>query len=277
MFIKDFIPYDLGFWQWAALCVSAVLIGLSKTGVNGASAAIIPVLALIFGAKESTGVMLPMLCFADILAVAYYRRSGEWKHILRLLPWAIAGFAAALFVDSLVPAGQFKILLGICILSGLAVMLWNDLRPKFLRAAPHPAGNVNSETGPEEKESPRRRFGFVTQAFFGVAGGFSTMIANAAGPVMSVYLLTMRLPKTSFVGTAAWFFMIINYLKMPLQILVWHNITLSGLKLGLVLSPVIVAGAALGVFLVKKVSESHYRVLVYIMTIISTALLFVQF
>jgi uncharacterized membrane protein YfcA len=273
----DFIPYDFGFWQWLGLFFSALCIGLSKAGFTGATSVMVPILALIFGAKESTGIVLPMLCFADLLAVIYYRRSAEWKFILRLLPWALAGFALALFVDSLVPARGFKILIGICVLSGLAVMLWGDWRAKFARrpqqTGPQQAQSAQVQAG--EDQSKKARFGrFFTQAFFGITGGFSTMIGNAAGPVMSVFLLSMRLPKASFAGTAAWFFLIVNYLKIPVQILAWHNITLSGLKLDALMIPAIVLGAVLGFFLVKKISEVHYRILVYILTVVSTVLLF---
>jgi uncharacterized membrane protein YfcA len=268
MNIQDFITYDLTLWQWAALGFSGVCIGISKTGINGAITVMIPILARIFGAKESTGVVLPMLCFADLLAVIFYRRNAEWKYILRLLPWALGGFVCALFADSLVPAKHFKILIGICILGGLAVMLWNDHQSKK-------AGGKTEVPLQERGDKKNHVRGLLSQSIFGIAGGFSTMIGNAAGPVMSVFLLSMRLPKTNFVGTAAWFFMIINYLKIPVQIFAWHNITFSGLKLGVLLTPCIILGAVLGFLLVKKTSEAHYRRLVYIMTLISTALLFI--
>jgi uncharacterized membrane protein YfcA len=212
----------------------------------------IPLLALVFGAKESTGVVLPMLCFADLVAVIYYRRAAEWKYIARLLPWALAGFGLALVVDRMVPARGFKALIGVCIFAGLAVMFWNDRRGK-------------------DAAIPTA---WWFSAIFGIMGGFSTMIGNAAGPIMSVFLLSVRLKKTSFVGTAAWFFMIINYLKIPLQHFVWHNITLQGLLFDITLIPVILIGTALGVLIVKKVSEARYRTIVYIMTIVSATLLF---
>jgi uncharacterized membrane protein YfcA len=143
----------------------------------------VPIFALIFGGKESTGIVLPMLCFADLLAVIYYRRAAQWKYIAALLPWALAGFGLAILIDSIVPARAFKILIGICIFFGLAIMFWNDIRGKN---APLP----NT---------------WWFSAIFGIIGGFSTMIGNAAGPIMAVFLLSMRLPKESFVGTAAWF------------------------------------------------------------------------
>ncbi|GHV70513.1 anion permease [Spirochaetia bacterium] len=252
MNLSQFFPYNLASWQWAAVIFSGLCVGLSKTGLNGIITVMIPVLALIFGAKESTGVLLPMLCFADLLAVAWYRRNAEWKYIIRLLPWALAGFALALLIDRLVPAKGFKFLIGFCIFIGLGVMFWNDRRGK-------------------DAALPSK---WWISAIFGILGGFSTMIGNAAGPIMSVFLLSVRLPKTTFVGTAAWFFMIINFLKIPLQVFFWHNITVESLLFDLTMIPVILAGAVLGILLVKNVSEKIYRILVYVMTIVSAGLLF---
>ena len=248
-FIKDFQPWEIG-----AVIVTGLFIGIGKTGLNGIMAVMVPIMAIIFGAKESTGILLPMLCFADILAVIWYRRNAQWKHIIRLMPWAFCGLILALFVDQFISARGFKFTIGFCIFTGLGVMLFNDLKK-----------NTKTPTG------------WWFSAVFGLMGGFSTMIGNAAGPIMSVFLLSMRLPKENFVGTSAWFFLIINYTKIPLQIFFWKNITTEGLLFNVCMIPLILAGAALGIFFVKKVSEKIYRVLIYIMTIISAALLFVNF
>jgi uncharacterized membrane protein YfcA len=101
------------------------------------------------------------------------------------------------------------------------------------------------------------------------------MIGNAAGPILSVFLLSVRLPKKTFVGTAAWFFMIINYLKIPLQILFWHNISSQSLLFDLSLVPFIIIGSILGIMLVKKASDAFYRKIVFVMTIVSASLLFI--
>jgi uncharacterized membrane protein YfcA len=252
--ISALTGFTLSPWQLGAVVFAALCIGLSKTGMAGITTVIIPVMAVIFGAKESTGVILPMLCFGDILAVIWYRRNAAWKHIIRLLPWAAAGFALALAVDRFVPGRLFKILIAICILGGLVVMVWNDRRKKGVKQAPA---------------------SWWFAAIFGIMGGFSTMIGNAAGPVMSVFLLSMQLPKESFVGTGAWFYLLVNLFKLPIQHFVWHNITAGGLILDAMMIPVIVLGAVLGVLLVKKISEKYYRALIYALTILSAALLFV--
>jgi len=227
-------------------------IGISKTGVNGLGMLVVPIFALIFGARSSTGILLPMLCCADLFAVAYYRRSAEWKYIIRLLPWALTGFALALLTDHWIPDKSFKILIGACILAGLAVMLWNEFR----------------KTGAAVPSA------WWFAALFGVMGGFSTMIGNAAGPVMAVFLLSMRLPKHSFVGTSAWFFMVVNLLKLPLQYFVWDNISGETLLFDLAMLPFIAAGAWMGILFVKRISEKNYRIVVYVLTFSSSLMLF---
>ena len=83
-----------------------------------------------FGAKPSTGLILPILCLADLMAVWYYRRIAEWQYVLKLLPSALVGFAVALFVDKLVPPTEFKHLMGSCLLVVLLVMFWSDWKGK---------------------------------------------------------------------------------------------------------------------------------------------------
>ncbi|GHV61810.1 UPF0721 transmembrane protein [Spirochaetia bacterium] len=253
MNILEGLPWDFSPWQIMVLVLCGISIGLSKTGFSGVTTVIIPFMTFIFGTKESTGVMLPMLCFADLLAVICYRRSASWKHIFKLLPWALGGFAIALVVDHFITTGRgFKILIGSCLLAGLVAMVWNEKRSK-------------------DAAIPTA---WWFSAAFGALGGFTTMISNAAGPVMSVYLLAMRLPKTVFVGTGAWFFLIVNYLKLPIQHFVWHNITRETLILNAMMVPIILAGALIGVVLVKRISETHFRAMILILATISTFLLF---
>jgi uncharacterized membrane protein YfcA len=269
MDLLQLIPFELSHWQWGALILASICIGMSKTGINGISTVAIPLFVLIFEAKPSTGVILPLLCLADLFAVIYYRRHAEWKYIFRLVPWALAGFALALIVERFIPARGFKILIGICILAGLLIMLWND-RPRALRRRKGKPSDVH----PADEYQPDAPRAWWFSALFGVLGGFSTMIGNAAGPVMSVFLLSVKLPKISFVGTAAWFFLIINYLKIPLQFFAWHNISAESLIFDLTMAPFVLIGAWGGILFVRKVSEKQYRILVYLLTILASALLF---
>lgn len=236
-----------------ALLMCGLLVGMSKMGIQGINTISIPLLALAFGAKESTGVILPMLCFADLIAVSYYRHEAEWKYIIMLLPSAIAGFGLAILVDAFIPQSEFKRLMALCIFSGLIVMYWSRNK--------------------SEAQKARVFNAWWYAPLFGLMGGFTTMIGNAAGPVMAVYLLSMRLPKLSFVGTSAWFFMVVNYLKIPVQIFAWDNINAASLSISAITIPFIFFGAFLGITFVKKVPERFYRNFIILMTVISTLLM----
>ncbi|MDR3268330.1 MAG: sulfite exporter TauE/SafE family protein [Tannerella sp.] len=237
--------------EWGMLFLSALFIGMSKTGIQGINMLTIPLMAVIFGAKSSTGLILPMLCFSDVIAVLYYRRAAEWKYIFRLLPSALAGFALALAVDRFIPPAGFKHLLAGCLFVVIIVMLWSERGKK------------------ENKLIDRWWYGPA----FGLLGGFTTMIGNAAGPVMAIYLLSVKLPKYAFVGTSAWFFLVVNYLKIPLQVFVWDNITVSSLLLNLCTVPFMIIGAIAGIHIIKKLPEKGFRTFITVVTILSVLIL----
>ena len=240
--------------QWLVLVLSALCTGMSKTGVQGMMLLIVPFMAMAFGAKESTGVILPMLCMADIVAVAYYKRIADWKIVLKLLPTAIVGFFVAIAADSFVPAAQVKKLMGWTLALALVVMFWNEFRKGENRF-------INK---------------WWYSALFGLLGGFTTMIGNAAGPVMAVYLLSMRKDKMSYVGINAWFFLVVNLLKVPLQTFVWHNITWQTFSLDLCMIPVILVGAFLGIQIVKWFPEKAFHRFVQAVTVLAVILMLVR-
>lgn len=239
--------------QWFAISVAALSIGMSKTGVQGIMLMIVPLMAMAFGAKESTGVILPMLCMADIIAVAYYKRIADWKVVAKLLPTAILGFFLAIGVDNMIPNGQFRQLMGWTLMLALIVMIWSEIFGKENRWM--------------------KKWWYA--AIFGLLGGFTTMIGNAAGPVMSVYLLSMRKEKMEYIGINAWFFLVVNLLKVPLQAFVWDNITWDSLQLNLVMLPVIGIGSLIGIRVVKLLPEKIFRRFIQIVTILSVILMII--
>ena len=101
------------------------------------------------------------------------------------------------------------------------------------------------------------------------------MIGNAAGPVMSVYLLSMRKEKMAYIGINAWFFLVVNLLKVPLQIFVWDNISWGSFSLNLMMLPLIGLGAWLGIGIVKRFPEKAFRRFVQVITILSVILMLV--
>jgi uncharacterized membrane protein YfcA len=241
---------DLSPLQWILSSVSAFTVGLSKTGLPGLGLIFVPMMAIAFGAKVSTGVLLPILNMGDLFAVSYYRRSADVPKLLSLLPWALVGLAAGVTVGQSMPDRQFKMMLGIVVLILLAIMIWQEFR--------------KSDAVPS---------GWWFPAVAGFAAGFTTMVGNAAGPVMSLYLLSMRLPKNVYIGTSAWFFLILNAIKVPLQIVFWHNISVASFAVDLCVLPAIALGAWVGVTITGKIPEKVFKILVMAMTGVSAVFL----
>nr|MBD3620753.1 sulfite exporter TauE/SafE family protein [Sunxiuqinia sp.] len=246
-------PFDLTPLQWVLMAVCGMLIGMSKVGVPGVSMIVVPVLAFIFGGKQSTGVLLPILMMADLFGVGYYRRHAQWSYLVKILPWAFLGVGLALWVGEVVNDEQFKDLIAILVFVCIGLMLWRDRR--------------------KDKTFFPDSWWFA--ASMGVLGGFATMIGNVAGPIFAIYLLAMHLPKNSFIGTSAWFFLILNFSKFPLHIFVWETITWPSLKMDLMVLPAIALGAFLGILLVRKIPEKAYRTAVIVITAISAFLLLI--
>src|SRR5688572_11247955 len=196
---------------------------MSKTGVHGAGMISVPLLAAIFGGQLSSGILLPMLCLADVLGVWYYHRHASWYHLKKLFPWAALGTVLGTIVGGMIDDGLFKMIMAVIIVISVAIMLW-------------------LERGHKDDVPDYKWFAALT----GVAGGFTSMVGNLAGSVMAVYFLSMRLPKNQFIGTAAWFFMVINWFKIPFHVFAWHTITLDTFLLDLTTLPIIVLGAYLG-------------------------------
>lgn len=247
-----FTQFNITPSAWIIVVVCGMLTGMSKTGVTGAGLMVVPLMASVFGGKPSTGLLLPMLVFADIFAVLYYRRHADWTHILRLLPWALAGIVIALFVGKNIHPTDFRILMGVVVMVGVIIMIYRDLKK-----------NIEIPTKP------------WFSAVLGLAGGFSTMIGNAAGPVMALYLLSMKFHKNKFIGTGAWFFFIINLTKVPLHLIFWKTITWSTLTFDIILLPAVALGAVMGYFLIKVLPEKFFRILVISTTLVAASLLFV--
>ena len=247
------LEFDLSVVQWILLAVCALFVGMSKVGIAGISMFYIPVLALIFGGKTSTGILLPMLMMADIFGVTYYHRHTEWKYLAKLLPWAFVGIGIGLWVGKVVNDEWFKNIIAVLVFAGVGIMLWREKQNRT-DLFPHT---------------------WWFAAVMGVLGGFATMIGNVAGPIFAIYMLAMNLPKNAFIGTGAWFFLIVNFFKFPLQVWVWNNIGWKTIITDLIMLPAIALGAFLGIWIVRKIPDKTYRTFVIIVTVLSAFLLLI--
>jgi hypothetical protein len=250
--MPDFLSiFPLSFTNWVLIGTCAILIGMSKTGVPGVSMIVVPVMAMIFGGKASTGVLLPILITADLFAVIHYHRHAEWKPLLKALPWAFVGLILALWIGDMVNDHQFKNIIAASVLFSLVLMVWNDRKSKKNDLPSYP----------------------WFAAVFGILGGFATMIGNVAGPVFAIYLLALKLPKKNYIGTTAWFFAIINLSKLPLQYFVWENIHKESVLIDLIAVPFVMIGAFAGIKIVHAIKDHTYRWAVVVITFVSALLI----
>jgi uncharacterized protein len=230
----------------------ATCMGMSKTGVHGAGMVAIPLLAAVFGGQLSSGILLPILCLADVMGVWYYHRHASWHHLKKLFPWAAVGTVLGTLVGGMIDDETFKIIMAVIIVSSIIIMIWlerghNQDIPNYIWFA----------------------------ALTGIAGGFTSMMGNLAGSVMAIYFLSMRLPKNEFIGTTAWFFIVINWFKIPFHVWAWHTITWNTFLLDLTTLPFIGLGAYLGVLIVKRLKEKAYRWFIIAMTLIAAVFMLV--
>ena len=229
---------------------AALLLGIGKSGIKGLGVIIVTLMALVFGGKASTGILMPMMITADIFAVIYYHRHTQWIFLKKLLPMMVVGVLLGVWWGNDISEVLFKQVMAFFILLSVVVMIWMD-RTKSIGIPKH----------------------WAFSSFMGLLSGLTSMIGNLAGSFASIYLLAMRLPKNEFIGTAAWLFFIINVFKLPFHIFVWKTIDAQTLQLNLLLSPAIIIGFFLGIKLVKLIHNNLYRKLVLIVTAIGALII----
>ena len=242
----------IALWELAALAGAALLVGFSKTAVSGANTVSLAIFAAVLPARESTGVLLPLLIVGDVLAVLTYRRHAHWATLWRLLPavavGVVAGWVFMLWADD----AAVRASIGAILLFMAAVTVWRRRTGADAAAADQPAGGAG---------------GRAKAGSYGALGGFTTMVANAGGPVMSLYLISSGFLKLGFLGTSAWFFFIVNVCKVPfsvgLGLIDRHSLLLDA---GLALF--VIPGAVLGKLCVDRIDQLLFERLVIAATVV---------
>jgi uncharacterized protein len=236
-------------WEWFLAVLGAILVGISKTGITGLSLLFVALFAAIMPAKQSTGVVLPLLILGDVVAFALYRRHALLSHVWRLVPWAAAGVVIGFYALGRMNEHQTRVAIGAIVVS-LTVL--------------HLARRAASAN-------------LALPAWFawiiGILAGFTSLVANASGPLMVIYLLAMRLPKMEFMGTGAVFFLLMNLFKFPFMVdlgLVNH----SSLLLNLILAPAVIVGTVLGRWLLGRIDQRLFENIALSLTIIAGARMF---
>jgi len=235
--------FDLNYFQLAVVAFCAMMIGLTKSGIPGLSILTVPLMATVLPARSSVGVLLGILILGDLFAAFFHRRNADWSHVIFLLPATLVGIVIGYFLLKIVTNDQLKPIIGIIVLAMLAIHCWR------------------TKTKAADNPIPTKWYFATTM---GLIAGIATMMANAAGPIMIIYLLAMRLDKTKFVGTRAWFFLVVNWIKVPFMANL-QLMTPESVKLNLLMLPFIAIGAVVGILLLKKIPQKVFIIVVQVL------------
>lgn len=237
---------------WALLGLAALIAGLGKTALPGSSTIAVVILASVLPARTSTAAMLLLFIVGDVFALIAYRRHADWRTLLRLAPAVVAGLLVGAVFLALSTDGIVRRTIGVILLAMIALTLWRRRRA---------AGSAVDADGVGPRASAR-----IAAAGYGTLAGFTTMVANSGGPVMSMYFLATRAPVKVFLGTSAWFFAIVNLTKVPFLAGI-GLLTPEVLLLDLALAPMVVIGALIGIRIARRIPQRLFDRLVIGLTI----------
>lgn len=226
--------------QWCLAVLAGLCAGFSKAGMAGIGMLSVMIMAQVIPGKASSGAVLPLLIFADIMAAAFFRQEILWLHIRRLALPIFTGIALGCAILYALPDQAFKPVIGWMVLAMLALQILRQAKPSLTERLPHSSA-------------------FIWSA--GLLTGASTMVANAAGPIATIYLLLVGLQKKEFIATMAWLFLFVNLSKVPFS-LGLGLISVSSFSLNLVLLPAVVAGLLIGRKCVERIPQKPFMILV---------------
>lgn len=241
---------ELELWAWALLALAALIAGLGKTAIPGSATLSVVLLASVLPARTSTAAMLLLFIVGDLFALIAYRRHAHWPTLLRLAPAVIAGLVCGFLFLTWSEDAVVRRTIAVILLLTIGITLWRRRRERA--------------TGS----------GALASAGYGTLAGFTTMVANSGGPVMAMYFLASRTPIKVFLGTSAWFFAIVNLVKVPFLAGI-GLLTPEVLLMDLVLAPFVVLGALVGLRLANRMPQQLFDRLVIILTVLGALYLLV--
>ena len=245
--------YQLGGWNWVLACVCALVLGMSKCGLTGVGTLAIPLMAMVLPSRASTGVLVPLIIMADLCGVCCYHSHVNWRLLLKLFPSAIVGIVIGFFLMRQPWMNDLVIHKVIGVIVAFMGILSIVMKKHSMKIG-------------EKDGRDLRTLVFAT--IFGIVAGITTMMANAPGPIMLIYLLMIGLPKDEYIGTSAWYFAILNWLKVPFMVHL-GLINQDSLLFNAKLLPLVLVGAVLGVWGARKLTEQSFRLWIQVFTIIA--------
>jgi hypothetical protein len=239
--------------QWICAILGALMVGISKAGITGLSILSVALFTHVFpSSKQASGLILPLLIFGDCVAVLSYRTHTQWRYLWKLMPWTAAGVVLGYFALGQISDHTARVMIGVIIVSLCGLSFWR----RYFTAQTQESQNWH----------------WALAAALGITAGFVTLIANAAGPLMALYLVAMRLPKMQFVGTTAVFFMVLNLFKVPFMVNL-GLITAQSFEFNLMLAPAVLLGAFAGRWLLIRINQRLFDNLVLALSAVAGVLL----
>jgi uncharacterized membrane protein YfcA len=235
------LPFDATWMMLAFAAFGALCLGVSKTGFPGLAILNVMVIAEMFGAKNSVGIILPMLVVCDIIVLPLFWKHASWKMVWPLVPVTFAAIVGAWFLLDQFDELSARRVIGGIILVMLLLQLVREFKKSFLDRLPDSAA-----------------FRWISCVLIGIA----TMLANAAGPIYSIYALVHKMPKMEFLGIAARLFLIVNLFKLPLLGSL-NLIDAESIQLNLLLLPALLSGIFLGRTFIHLVPQRTFELLLY--------------
>jgi len=242
---------DLTTSQWTLAVLASLGVGVSKAGFPGLALLHIMIFAFLFGARDSTGIVLPMLIVGDLGAIGGFYRHTRWDHLRRTLPAACVGVLIGTLLMRHLSDTAFAPVLGWIILSLVVLHIWGT----------EPFSTESRQRGTELGTSSVPLWPRIVEKGSvptGLLAGVTTMLANAGGPVLTLYLLGMKVPKLELTATIAWFFFVLNLFKVPFSASL-GLITPGTLALNAVLVPGIAVGLLFGRWLIQRVPQKLFN------------------
>jgi uncharacterized membrane protein YfcA len=250
---------------WLLLMFGALMLGMSKTGIPAFTVIPIALFALALPSRESIAIVLFLFVLGDVVAIFFYRAHADWPTLRGLIPSVAVGVIVGAFVLWVVDDTELRKILGAVIL-GLAIIATRKLWLRYLQRR-------NTVTGdrarvPEEVLMPSGASLRLSSWAYGIMSGWATMVANSAGPIMSLYLVSRGLNIQALLGTSAWFYLVVNLTKVPFSFGL-GLVTVDGLLLNLALAPMFLFGTYLGLLWAKRVSQKVFDGLILILSAVA--------
>ena len=226
---------------------AAFLVGLTKTGIPGLGNAVALLMVMAIPGKYSVGLLCTLLLIGDVFALRYYRLDGKVWLILKLLPSMAVGVAVGAYVLAALDEELFRPALGILVGALVFVELLRR-RGDSTTFAGHP----------------------MLASAVGFCAGFATTVGNAAGPIMSIYLLMMGLKKREFLGTITWYYFTFNALKIPVFMYI-GVLPVEHFRYTVWLAPAVAIGAITGAIIFNYIPQRLFDILVLVLTAVGAA------